>query len=403
MLKPNTLNTPQDSTTKIEHNEPLPQLQIALRQASPTVSRLPGAGPADSNPKSDNLTNAAASNNRLVESLAGSKIFREYQQAFAEATGLPLTLRAVQSWQLAHQGNRNQNGFCALMSKESHSCAACLRMQQQVCDGVNGVPCTLRCQFGLNESAVGVKIGKEIIAYLQTGQVFFKAPKPEQINRVLDQIKALALNVDRREAVQLYNETPVVQPGEYQATIRLLQFFADQLGVLANQFLLQQKDAEPAQITRARQYIEAHSQEDLFLTVVARQAGMSTSYFCKRFRKVTGVNFSRYVSCVRVEKAKNLLPNLNYRVSEIAFEVGFQSLTNFNRIFKVIAGQSPTEYRRHLFTNLEQGNERKCTLTPTSARKRFHPNSNRSTTTHRRENSTMATAPILERNSPYAF
>src|SRR5208337_498368 len=81
MLKPNTLNTPQDSTTKIEHNEPLPQLQIALRQASPTVSRLPGAGPADSNPKSDNLTNAAASNNRLVESLAGSKIFREYQQA----------------------------------------------------------------------------------------------------------------------------------------------------------------------------------------------------------------------------------------------------------------------------------------------------------------------------------
>ncbi len=403
MSKLNQLSIPQDSTMKIEYKEPMPQLQIALRQVLPAASRLPDAVTADSNPKGDNLTNAAASNNRLVETLAGSKIFREYQRAFAEATGLPLTLRAVQDWQLAHLGNRNQNGFCALMSKENHSCAACLRMQQQVCDGVNGVPCTLRCQFGLNETAVGVKIGKEIIAYLQTGQVLFKAPKPEQINRVLDQIKALDLNVDRQEAVQLYNKTPVLQPGEYQATIRLLQFFADQLGALANQILLQQKDAEPAQITRARQYIEAHSQEDLFLAVVARHAGMSTSYFCKRFRKVTGVNFARYVSCVRVEKAKHLLPNLNYRVSEIAFEVGFQSLTNFNRIFKVIAGQSPTEYRRHLLTHLEQGNERKCTRTPTSARKRFHPNSNRSTTTHRRENSVMASVPILERNSPHAF
>ena len=362
MLKLNTPNTPQDSTTKIEHNEPLPQLQIALRQASPTVSRLPGAGAADSNPKSGNLTNAAA-NNGLVEALASSKIFREYQRAFGEATGMPLTLRAVEGWQLAHQGDRHQNGFCALMAKENRSCAACLRMQQRICEGINGVPCTLRCLFGLTESAVGVKIGKETIAHLQTGQVLFKAPKPEQTHRVLNRIKALGLNVDRRAAAQQYNDTRVIQPGEYQATIRLLQFFADQLGVLANQILLQQKDAEPAQITRARQYIEANSHEDLRLALVARQAGMSTCYFCKMFKKATGVNFARYVTRVRVEKAKNLLLNPNYRVSEIAFEVGFQSLTHFNRTFKTIAGQSPTEYRRHLFSNLKQGNERKCPLT----------------------------------------
>jgi AraC-like DNA-binding protein/ligand-binding sensor protein len=294
----------------------------------------------------------AKSNSRLVEALAGSATFREYQRAFGEATGMPLTLRAVEGWQLAHQGSQHQNGFCALMSKENHSCAACLRMQQRICDGVNGVPCTLRCQFGLNESAVGVKIGKDIVAYLQTGQVFFKAPKPAQTHRVLNQIKALGLNVNRQEAAQHYNETPVVQPVEYQATIRLLQFFADQLGALANQILMQQKDAEPAQITRARHYIEANSHEDLSLAIVARYAGMSTFYFCKMFKKVTGVHFARYVSCVRVEKGKNLLLNPNYRVSEIAFEIGFQSLTHFNRIFKTLAGQSPTEYRRHLSTKL---------------------------------------------------
>jgi len=48
---------------------------------------------------------------------------------------------------------------------------------------------------------------------------------------------------------------------------------------------------------------------------------------------------------VRIEKSKNLLLNPNLRISEIAFEVGFQSLTHFNRVFKKVLGQSPTEYR----------------------------------------------------------
>jgi AraC-like DNA-binding protein/ligand-binding sensor protein len=329
------------NATKVrtEFNEPVFQ----TRGMTPLT---PGGQPG-------NPPHAAVPNSRLVEALAGSAVFREYQRAFGDATGLPLTLRAVEGWQLAHRDDRRQNGFCALMSQSNHSCAACLRMQQRVCEGVNGVPCTLRCAFGLNESAVGVKIGKEIIAYLQTGQVFFTAPKPQQTNRALNQIKAWGLKVDREEAARCYNETPVVQPGEYQATIRLLQFFADQLGVLASQILLQQKDTEPAQITRARQYIELNCQEALSLAGVARQAGMSEFYFCKMFKKVTGVNFARYVSLVRVEKAKNLLLNFNYRVSEIAFEVGFQSLTHFNRIFKSVAGQSPTEYRRHLSANLK--------------------------------------------------
>jgi len=49
-----------------------------------------------------------------------------------------------------------------------------------------------------------------------------------------------------------------------------------------------------------------------------------------------------------VEKAKNLLLNPNLRVSEIAYEVGFQSLTHFNRVFKKTVGESPTEFRASL-------------------------------------------------------
>lgn len=287
-------------------------------------------------------------NKRVLEVLAQSAPFREYREAFEDATGLPLNLRAVDGWQLAHSGDRHENQFCALMSQSNRSCGACLQMQQRVRDGVTSDPCTMRCPFDLNESAVGVKAGQNTLAYLHTGQIFFKPPTPQQTDRALKQIKEWGLNVDIREAARRYNETPVIRRTEYQATVRLLQFFADQLGTLANQIVLQQETAEPAQITRAKQFIEEHYQGDVSLGSVARHAGMSTFYFCKTFKKITGLNFTHYLSRLRLEKAKNLLLNRNYRISEIAYEVGFQSLTHFNRTFKRIAGESPTDYRQHL-------------------------------------------------------
>jgi len=74
----------------------------------------------------------------------------------------------------------------------------------------------------------------------------------------------------------------------------------------------------------------------------------SVFYFCKQFRKATGLSFTEFVSRTRIEKAKNLLLNPNLHITEIAYAIGFQSLTQFNRTFKKIMGQSPTDYRGNL-------------------------------------------------------
>jgi len=118
--------------------------------------------------------------------------------------------------------------------------------------------------------------------------------------------------------------------------------------MISNQVLVQHKNTEPPVITRAKEYILEHQAEDLSLGQVAKAVNTSTFYFCKMFKKVTGINFTDYLSRVRIEKSKNLLLNPNLRISEIAFEVGFQSLTHFNRVFKKILGQSPTQYRAQL-------------------------------------------------------
>jgi AraC-like DNA-binding protein len=88
--------------------------------------------------------------------------------------------------------------------------------------------------------------------------------------------------------------------------------------------------------------------EPLSLSTVAQASGASVFHFCKVFKKSTGLTFTDYVARVRLEDAKTQLLNPSRRISEVAYDVGFQSLTQFNRMFKRIFGQSPTEFRANL-------------------------------------------------------
>jgi AraC-like DNA-binding protein len=103
--------------------------------------------------------------------------------------------------------------------------------------------------------------------------------------------------------------------------------------------------AEPADIWRARNFIHEHSDEELSLTQVAKAVNISGNHLSEKFKQVTGINFVEYVAHTRFEKARGLLHDPNLRVSEIAFAVGFQSLSQFNRVFKKLSGKSPTQYR----------------------------------------------------------
>ena len=106
-----------------------------------------------------------------------------------------------------------------------------------------------------------------------------------------------------------------------------------------------QSRAESADIWRARQFIEHHSDEEISLTKVAKAVNISPTHLSEKFRQVTGVNFVDYVARTRFDKACELLADGNLRISEIAFEVGFQSLSQFNRVFQRLSGKSPTAYR----------------------------------------------------------
>lgn len=286
----------------------------------------------------------------LIEALTGSQIYRDYERAFSDTTGLAMTLQPVESWQLPLHGQRNENHFCDLMSRKSRSCAACLQTQQELTELACDNPATVTCPLGLCDSAVPVKLGNQVIGYLQTGQVMNRKPSEAQFARASDQIKSWGLQYDQQELRESYFATKVVGPKQYEAILNLLRIFAEHLSIVCNQIAVQHTNSEPPVIAKAKEYIIVHQAEDISLGQVAKAVNTSTFYFCKIFKKYTGLNFTDYVSRVRIEKAKNLLLNPNLRVSEIAYEVGFQSLTHFNRVFKRVVGQSPTHFRDHLPT-----------------------------------------------------
>lgn len=103
--------------------------------------------------------------------------------------------------------------------------------------------------------------------------------------------------------------------------------------------------AEPMRIWKARNFIQEHAGEELSLIKVARATNTSPNYFSVKFKEVTGINFVEYVARERFAKASGLLREADLRVSEIAFACGFQSLSQFNRVFKRLSGESPTAYR----------------------------------------------------------
>jgi len=279
--------------------------------------------------------------------LRRSRIFCDYESVFTKATGLALALRPLDYWQLEHQGKKHENPFCALLAEKPKTLAVCLQAHQDMINHTGILPHTVTCPFGLTETAIPVKLGSDVIGYLRIGQVVRHLPAKSDITKVSRELQRCAVPFSG-EIRKAWEKNPLIPPDKYNAVVRLLSFFGEQLSALSNQLMMERQNAEPPLIQKAREYIDTHKTEPLSLAAVAKAAGASVYHFCKVFHKSTGLKFTDYVARVRLEDARTQLLNPNRRISEVAYDVGFQSLTQFNRMFKRVFGQSPTEFREHL-------------------------------------------------------
>ena len=124
-----------------------------------------------------------------------------------------------------------------------------------------------------------------------------------------------------------------------------LSKFDDARELSSSSFAQVKPNTESARVARVKDYISAHYIEDIRLEQMSKLANMSPTAFSRYFKLRTGKTLAEYIVDVRLGHASRMLIDTNEPVSQICFSCGFNTLTNFNRLFKKRKGFSPTEFR----------------------------------------------------------
>ena len=133
----------------------------------------------------------------------------------------------------------------------------------------------------------------------------------------------------------------------------MLATLAAWLGEFSTSYLLAQHSGDASCVTKARTFVGAHLSEMPRTSDAAREAHVSPQYLCRLFKREAGMTFSEFVLRSLVEKAKQSLKEPTLRITDVAFDAGFQSIPHFNRVFKRFTGTSPKGYRAVLATHFK--------------------------------------------------
>ncbi len=260
-----------------------------------------------------NPTSQPTSRRRLINTLRSTDLYRSYSAAFEKLTSLPIGLEAA-------------------------------------CEGEDHTQATTTFSLtGIADTRVPVKIGKALVAVLRIGGVRIESATADAFAPVAkEMLDAGQSAADIRAMHDSFMKLPIMETSHYEAAVSLLKSFACHLGECTHRLLFATALNEPETVRNAKAFIAQHIAEPMSLEAVASNVNVSPFHFCKVFKRSTGMTFTDYVTHVRVEKARRMLLRPEARITDVAYDVGFQSLSHFNRSFRRVVNESPTEYHARL-------------------------------------------------------
>lgn len=129
-----------------------------------------------------------------------------------------------------------------------------------------------------------------------------------------------------------------------EISIWLNEFRARIIHVLSEQ----NKDEKHVLVTRAKKHISENCIGPVNLKNVADHLNISAGYLSGLFPRYTGMNFTEYVNKVKIEKAQQLIRQGSHKIYEISYMLGYDNACYFSKVFKKVAGCTPTEYQQSL-------------------------------------------------------
>lgn len=147
-------------------------------------------------------------------------------------------------------------------------------------------------------------------------------------------LKKLSRNNSSFHAAQLFFEV-----------LYELSLFTEARELSTSSFAKVDISSESRRVLKVKEYISHHYKEEIRLEELSELVGMTPSAFSRFFKLSTGKNLSEYIVDVRLGNATRKLVDTTDAISEICYTCGFNTLSNFNRLFRKRKGCNPTEFR----------------------------------------------------------
>lgn len=284
--------------------------------------------------------------------LVTSTSVREQQVAFTCATGVPLTLAGASPQALG------DDTFCVKGCLGDPSGTACQNklLQAEKRAVTRSAPVQYSCPSGLIKILVPVFIQGSHVGSLLAGPFALHALDGNRLAQLVGRLDKLGLGDRAGELEHTWRFTPRLTTAKSQAAGTLLQMFGKYLEECGKQQLSALKQKPSGLLQKIEAFLAECQDHAVSLKEVAASVNLSPCHFCSVFKKQTGLTFSQYRTRQRLEKARQLLADQGRRISDVAFEAGFESIPYFNRAFRKAFGCSPSSYREERIRNSGQEN-----------------------------------------------
>jgi len=188
------------------------------------------------------------------------------------------------------------------------------------------------------------------------GKDFFSIPELGNIRKLFEEgRKGLSFYGHTKEIVgeKLKRLSSLDHFAQLMELLNILRLLADTREVtgldsrpVSNQFV----GKEQARMNTLYRYIEEHYQQPIEIKEVANLAHLTIAAFCRYFKKITRMTFTDFLNQYRINQAKKMLLH-DKNVTEACYESGFENLSYFNKTFKKIAGENPSQFRKRHSAN----------------------------------------------------
>ena len=197
---------------------------------------------------------------------------------------------------------------------------------------------------------------KAIVIYFSRdlfGNSFYELPEAQEVKKFFAQaIKGVSITGETNTLIAKKMNKLLKKKG-FEVVMGLMEILSllsrskDLRYINDNSYVPVNEDNKNDRLAEVFKYVKSNYKEEISLDEISKIANLTPTSFCRMFKAKTKKPFVEYLNEIRVSNACKYLIETDLGISEIAYECGYKTASNFNKLFKKLIGTTPKEYRKN--------------------------------------------------------